>query len=344
MGKFSLVLTILIIVLCVNSEEINRKKCRALVLEGGGDKGSFQVGVLKAFVDNLDPEEIKWDVITGVSVGSINTAALALHEIGKEKEAVDWMVNLWESFKKSDIYVNWPLGLVQGWLMEEGIWDNMPEENYLRDRFKEFTDKKLKRKVNFNTCDLNTGELYRFNETVDWDIMPTVVRASTAMPLAFRHAHIDGKTFVDGGSVWNLDLTAAIDRCKEITPRDEDITVDVVMCSSQPNKTYTGDSDKPRTAIDNFVRFEQIRKFYGSLGDYCEVKRGYPNIKFRYVAAPEEKLPSGFLPLAFDHDKMVQMVNMGYEEGMKVINGSKNYLDKQLSNPNHEIYCPENEF
>ena len=121
------------------------------MLEGGGDKGSFQVGVLNAFVDLVEAKELEWDVITGVSVGSINAAALSLHEIGKEREAVDWMVKLWKTFGQSDIYKKWPFGLAQGWLFEEGIWDNSPVEAFLKKQFDSFTDKSLKRKVNFNT-------------------------------------------------------------------------------------------------------------------------------------------------------------------------------------------------
>lgn len=33
-------------------------KCRVLALRGGGTHGSFEVGVLKAFLDELDPSEI----------------------------------------------------------------------------------------------------------------------------------------------------------------------------------------------------------------------------------------------------------------------------------------------
>lgn len=56
-----LVFTLLLSLLLVGAMSMNlksAKKCRALVLEGGGDKGSYEVGVLKAFVDNLPPEEV----------------------------------------------------------------------------------------------------------------------------------------------------------------------------------------------------------------------------------------------------------------------------------------------
>lgn len=113
--------------------------------------GSFQVGVLKAFVDNLPARDIKWDVITGVSVGSINAAAIAFHEIGKEKDAIKWMLGLWERLSKPGVYKNWPVGVSQGLFMKEGLWDNTPLHDFLQKEFDIFTAKKLKRRVNFNT-------------------------------------------------------------------------------------------------------------------------------------------------------------------------------------------------
>jgi len=50
MRQFLIILTIfnLSLHLCLAD-----KKCRALVLEGGADLGSYQAGSIKAFVENL---------------------------------------------------------------------------------------------------------------------------------------------------------------------------------------------------------------------------------------------------------------------------------------------------
>ena len=72
-----------------------QRKCRALVLEGGGDKGSFQAGALMGLVNTLPRQEVLWDVTTGVSIGAINSAALALFPPGKEQEAADWLERMW---------------------------------------------------------------------------------------------------------------------------------------------------------------------------------------------------------------------------------------------------------
>jgi NTE family protein len=49
----------------------------ALVLGGGGAKGAYEAGVLKA----LKKLKYKYDIVTGTSVGSINGAAAAQGDI-----------------------------------------------------------------------------------------------------------------------------------------------------------------------------------------------------------------------------------------------------------------------
>ena len=59
-------------------------KCRALALRGGGMKGNYEVGVLQSFLDHLPAEEIQYDVVAGVSIGSVNAATIGMYEKGRE--------------------------------------------------------------------------------------------------------------------------------------------------------------------------------------------------------------------------------------------------------------------
>ena len=45
---------------------------RAIVLSGGGSKGAYQIGVWKA----LRKLKLKYDVVTGTSVGALNAALM----------------------------------------------------------------------------------------------------------------------------------------------------------------------------------------------------------------------------------------------------------------------------
>ena len=35
-----------------------RKKCRALILEGGGDHGAYEAGAMWGYVEKMDPNEV----------------------------------------------------------------------------------------------------------------------------------------------------------------------------------------------------------------------------------------------------------------------------------------------
>ena len=70
MIKILLIVSILLTTLCYA-----HNNCRILALSGGGAHGSFEVGV----INHLDTMGYSWDIITGVSVGSINVGMLAMY-------------------------------------------------------------------------------------------------------------------------------------------------------------------------------------------------------------------------------------------------------------------------
>ena len=48
-----------------------------LVLQGGGARGAYQVGVVKAISEILNSKENPFPIISGTSVGAINASSLA---------------------------------------------------------------------------------------------------------------------------------------------------------------------------------------------------------------------------------------------------------------------------
>ena len=95
-----------------------------LVLSGGGARGAYQVGVLKALAE-ATAGPIPFPVITGVSVGAINAAVLAE---GAENfsDAVHKLERLWRSMSCSSVFkadaiplfsrlIHWSLALSLGW-------------------------------------------------------------------------------------------------------------------------------------------------------------------------------------------------------------------------------------
>lgn len=91
-------------VLMAGSAAASDDVCRALVLSGGGNNGSWEVGVLYGLVNNGTASDYAYDVVTGVSAGSINTIAMAGWEVGNEKAMADWLTDLWKNLKSSDVW------------------------------------------------------------------------------------------------------------------------------------------------------------------------------------------------------------------------------------------------
>ena len=78
--------------------------CRILALSGGGAHGAFQAGVIK-ILDNLGHN---WDVVTGISVGSLNGILLGMYPRNLQMVGVQDLENMWMNITSNDIYKwNW---------------------------------------------------------------------------------------------------------------------------------------------------------------------------------------------------------------------------------------------
>ncbi len=112
----------------------------ALVLPGGGARGAFQVGVLKALAELLPPDRANpFPVISGTSAGAVNTVVLA-SRAQHFRSAVAELERVWGHFRCHHVYktdhwtmlkssMHWMASLVLGgWLvgMPKSLLDNAP--------------------------------------------------------------------------------------------------------------------------------------------------------------------------------------------------------------------------
>ena len=67
---------------------------RAVVLSGGGSKGAYQIGVWKA----LRKLKIKYEIVTGTSVGALNGAIMVQNNYYKA-------YNLWSNISMDKIFI-----------------------------------------------------------------------------------------------------------------------------------------------------------------------------------------------------------------------------------------------
>jgi NTE family protein len=84
----------------------NKKKMRALVLQGGGALGAFQAGAFRALYEKITREDREsgneerplFDIVAGTSSGAINAAVLVSHVIENKtwKDSEKKLVEFWE--------------------------------------------------------------------------------------------------------------------------------------------------------------------------------------------------------------------------------------------------------
>jgi predicted acylesterase/phospholipase RssA len=72
----------------------------------------------------LDPEEIQYDVVEGVSIGGINASILAMFAKGDEKAAIDYLYQMWLNTPVTSMWSNWEwVGPLAG-LWKSSVLDN----------------------------------------------------------------------------------------------------------------------------------------------------------------------------------------------------------------------------
>ena len=68
--------------LLANEAQSKQDICRALVLSGGGNNGAWEMGVLHGMINAGNPADFTYDVLSGISAGSVNVGGMAGWELG----------------------------------------------------------------------------------------------------------------------------------------------------------------------------------------------------------------------------------------------------------------------
>lgn len=197
------------------------ESCKVLSLSGGGPLGAFEIGVASTLMERY---EGNWNIITGVSAGSINAAYLSTIEKGKEKLFIEDYKNLWFNTSNNQVYS--PTYFLNG----KSLYDTKPLKNTLSKIFK---NKKPIRPVLISATSLVTGRSELFSEI---DIKKygflDIIMSSTAIPIYFPPYEFKNNLYVDGGLSSNILVYEGINYCLKNFP-NESISVDVIICGKK---------------------------------------------------------------------------------------------------------------
>ena len=227
---------------------------RALVLSGGGAKGAYEIGVWKA----LRKLNIKFDIVTGTSIGAINGAFVVQNKYYRAKRI--WLskdINKYfgEDFVKLNNNKKALKIYSKNIINRKGI-DTEGFTKFLKSNIN--TDKLYNSNVKYGiiTYDLkNFRPKYITKENTDEkDIIDYIVASGSAYP-ALDIKKVKDKPFVDGGYFDNLPINFAID-----LGADEIIAVDLQAIGL---KRETKDKNikitliKPSADLGNFLVFDK---------------------------------------------------------------------------------------
>lgn len=265
---------------------------KGLVLEGGGAKGSYQIGAYKA----LKELDIKIDGVAGTSIGAIN-AALILQEDWDKAYELWYNINLSRLFNIDDKLlkeiknlnfnhnnIRYVYNKLKNVLNNHGI-----DLKKIRELLTENIDEDAVRKsgkdfgmVTINLSEMEPMELY-ISDIPEGSLVDYLI-ASSYLP-AFKMEKMYGSLFLDGGFYNNLpinllaakgykDITAirtfGLGRVRDIEDKDIDVTY------ISPDEDLGGTFDFEQESIRYNIKlgyYDTYRVFKGLKGKtyYIEV-------------------------------------------------------------------------
>ena len=224
----------------------------AVVLSGGGAKGSYQLGVWKA----LRELHIKYDIVTGTSIGALNGVFMCENSYFKAKRIwrrlnLEYLFNeLPKSNKEIDI-----LKLFGGNFIKNGGMDIKKIESILEDNVNK--RKFYNSKIDFGLITYNfttKKPLILSKEKIPRDKLIDYLMASATCYPAFKMKDIDGDKYIDGGYYDNLPVELAIELGAESL-----IIVDLGAPGFKKKINNKIDSIviKPKNNISFFLNFDE---------------------------------------------------------------------------------------
>jgi len=200
----------------------------ALILSGGGARGAYQVGVLRAVLEILEGKRQPFDIVCGTSAGAINAAyyvanahrprfgIVRLHHVWRHLSSADIYDTSWGSVLKTTARMGAGAFRTTEHLKPPSILDNDPLQRLLS-RWIDFSAIRANlhygcvRNLCINAINYSTGESVAFYEgepVPPWqrlhrrgeqtELSLDHVMASAAIPILFPPRVINGHYYGDG--------------------------------------------------------------------------------------------------------------------------------------------------
>ena len=277
--------------------QLDLTKEYGIVLEGGGARGSYQIGAWKA----LREAGIKIRGIAGASVGALNGALICMDDLEKAEEiwenirysqVIDVDDDVIETVKKLDLK---SLNLVKvaedakKILKDKGL-DITPLKNLIESVVDEDKIRSSDRELYLTTYSVTDRELLVLNakDIPDGEIGDMLL-ASAYFP-AFRNDKLGGKRYLDGGG-WNnvpINILLEHDYKDILVIRIYGLGYDSERTTEIPEDVHVTHI-APRQDLGGILEFDRTRARKNMTLGYYDAKRVLYGLEGRwyYLYAPE---------------------------------------------------------
>lgn len=277
--------------------QLDLTKEYGIVLEGGGARGSYQIGAWKA----LREAGIKIRGIAGASVGALNGALICMDDLEKAEEiwenirysqVIDVDDDVIETVKKLDLK---SLDLVKvaedakKILKDKGL-DITPLKNLIESVVDEDKIRSSDRELYLTTYSVTDRELLVLNakDIPDGEIGDMLL-ASAYFP-AFRNDKLGGKQYLDGGG-WNnvpINILLEHDYKDILVIRIYGLGYDSERTTEIPEDVHVTHI-APRQDLGGILEFDRTRARKNMTLGYYDAKRVLYGLEGRwyYLYAPE---------------------------------------------------------
>ena len=247
-----------------------------LVLQGGGARGSYQVGAVEALLRR----NIKFDVVVGTSIGAINGALIASNEFEKLKK-------LWLSLDSKKIfgtssYNNFTLNEFSENINDiKKIFNNKGIDitNFKELLVKNIDENKIRTsQIDYGLttyCLTDNKMIETFKENIQKGKLSEYVLASSYLPIFKKEKIIDNKYYLDGG-VFNNCPISMLD-----SKKFDKIYVIKIYRNNKIDKMMKKENVSiiaPNENLGSIINFDQKRTKYNFKLGYYDTLRELDNL------------------------------------------------------------------
>lgn len=298
---------------------------KAIVLSGGGSKGSYQIGVWRA----LRKLHIRYDIVTGTSVGALNGALMVQNKFHKA-------IKLWSkinmqllfgdeatnSTKITDVLNMYRINFFKNGGMDVKILEDVIDKYIDKDTF-------YNSKIDFGLVAVNLSgkkAVQMKKKDIPKDKLTDYLMASASCYPAFQKKDIDGNKFIDGGIFDNMPINLAID-----LGADSIIAVDLCApgIKARPKKHVDTITIKPNNKLTNFLNFYEdgsIRNIKFGYNDTMKVFGKYKGYKYTFKKKNIDEAISEYHKLfihnlnqILNSEKLIKLIDVNLIDTEKLI-------------------------